>query len=88
MSSRSSRSSRASCKFVSAGSPRCRAPVSLANAIRFPRGGRLPTYCAFHQQVALSTKSFSIHRQNGTRIMSFKRPRRCSRSSCTFLTIF
>ena len=88
MSSRSSRSSRARCKFVSAGSPRCRAPVSIANAIRFPRGGRLPTYCAIHQQVALSTKTFSIHRQNGTRIMTFKRPRRCSRFSRTLLTVF
>ena len=85
MSSRSSRSSGARCQFVGAGSPRCRAPVSLVNAIRFPRGGRLPKYCAFHQQVALSSKSFSILRRNGTaRTMTFKRPRCSNRSSCTF----
>ena len=76
--SMSSRSSRARCKYIGASSSRCGALVSLVNAIHFPRGGRIPAYCAFHQQVALSTKSFDIHRRNGTRMMPFKRSRRCS----------
>ena len=75
----SSRSPRARCKYTGASSTRCGAPVSLANAIRFPRGGRIPAYCTYHQQVTLSTKTFTLHGLNGTRIMPFKRSRRRSR---------
>ena len=75
----SSRASRARCKYIGASPTRCGAPVSLANAIHFPRGGRIPEYCAFHQQVALSTKTFAIRKRNGTRVMSFKRSKRCGR---------
>ena len=73
----SARTSRVRCKHIGAFSSRCGAPVSLINAIHFPRGGRIPAYCAFHQQVALSNKSCTIRKQYGTRKIHFKRSRRC-----------
>lgn len=81
--SMSSWASRARCKYIGASSSRCGALVSLANAINFPRGRSIPTYCAFHQQLVLSTKSYTIRKQTGTRMIHFKRSRCCSRLSST-----
>ena len=71
-----SRSPRARCQYTGASTSKCGAPVSLANAIRFPRGGRIPAYCAVHQKAALSTKTFALRGRNGPRTIQFKRSRR------------
>ncbi|KAI1786179.1 hypothetical protein LXA43DRAFT_898469 [Ganoderma leucocontextum] len=37
---------------------RCKTLVPIANALPFPRGGRLPFYCSAHQDEILSEKTF------------------------------
>lgn len=64
---------RARCKFSEPPFPRCRAMVSIAKPIRFPRGRSLPTYCKVHQQVVLSRKTFVLRKKPGTRTLKFKR---------------